>query len=94
MDYISTMKLMEETDVSVQIYTCTCSFLEVTAVHYGEKLNKDRQICGIHDIKKKHLCLTVQLNQSASGPMDCTIYVPEIFKPFPSKVNTQCTQRH
>ena len=49
------MKLMEETNVSVQIY----SFLEVTVVHYDEKPNKDRQRCGIHDIKKEHLCLTV-----------------------------------
>ena len=44
------MKLMGETNVSVQIY----SFLEVTAVHYDEKPNKDRQRCGIHDIKKEH----------------------------------------
>ena len=84
------MKLMDKTNISVQVY----SFLEVPTVHYDEKPNKERQRCGIHDIKKEHLCLTVQLNQPASGTMDCTIYVPEIFKPFPSKVNTQCTQRH
>ena len=60
---------MEETDVSVQIY----SFLEVTAAHYDKKTNKDRQRCGIHDIKKEHLCLTVQLNQQASSTMDCMI---------------------
>ena len=30
---------------------------EVMAVHYDEKPNKDRQRCGIHDIKKEHLCL-------------------------------------
>ena len=60
---------MEETNVSIQIY----SFLEVTAVHYDKKPNKDRQRCGIHDIKKEHLFLTVQLNQQASSTMDCTI---------------------
>ena len=60
---------MDKTNVSVQVY----SFLEVMAVHYDEKPNKDRQRCGIHDIKKEHLCLTVQLNQQASSTMDCTI---------------------
>ena len=60
------MKLMDKTNVSVQVY----SFLEVMAVHYDEKPNKDRQRCDILDIKKEHLRLTVQLNQPASGPMD------------------------
>ena len=44
------MKLTEETDISIQIY----SFLEVTAVCYDEKPNKDRQRCEFHDIKKEH----------------------------------------
>ena len=43
---------MEETDVSVQIY----SFLEVRAVHYDEKLNKDRQRCDIHDNSRRNIC--------------------------------------
>ena len=36
---------MEETDVSVQIYT----FLEVTAVCYGQKPVKDGQRCDFRD---------------------------------------------
>ena len=54
-------------------YIQSCGFLEVTAVHYDKKTNKDRQRCGIHDIKKEHLRLTVQLNQQASSTMDCVI---------------------
>ena len=62
---LSSIKLMEETDVSVQTY----SFLEVTAVRYGENPEKDRQRCDIRDIvtRRNVLCLTVQLNQSAGG---------------------------
>ena len=37
--YLISIKVMEETDVSVQVY----SFLEVTAVRYDEKANKDGQ---------------------------------------------------
>ena len=37
---------MKETDVSVQIY----SFLEVTAVRYDEKPDKNGQRCDIRDI--------------------------------------------
>ena len=59
---------MEETDVSVQIY----SFLEVTAVRYDEKPEKDVQRCDIRDIvTRRHvLCLTVRLNQSVGGTID------------------------
>ena len=38
---LSSIKLMEETDVAVQIY----SFLKVTAVRYNEKPDKDGQTC-------------------------------------------------
>ena len=77
---LSSIKLMEETDVSVQIY----SFLEVTAVRYDEKPEKDGQRCDIRDIvtRRNVLCLTVRLNQSAGGTIDCTIHVPEIFQTF------------
>ena len=40
---------MEATDVSVQIY----SFLEVTAVRYDEKPDKNGQRCDIRDIVSK-----------------------------------------
>ena len=71
---------MEETDVSVQIY----SSLEVTAVCYDEKPEKDDQRCDIHDIvtRRNVLCLTVRLNQLAGGTIDCMIHVPEIFQTF------------
>ena len=48
---------MEETNVSVQ----TNSFLEVTAVRYDEKPEKDGQRCDIRDVvtRRKVLCLTV-----------------------------------
>ena len=84
---LSSIKLMEETDVSVQIY----SFLEVTAVRYDEKPEKDVQRCDIRDIvtRRNVLCLTVRLNQSASGTIDCTIYMfPRYLKPFPRKSMT------
>ena len=78
---LSSIKLMEETDVSVQTY----SFLEVTAVRYdenSEKPKKDGQRCDFRDIvtRKNVMCLTVGLNQSAGGTIDCTIHVPEIFQ--------------
>ena len=59
------IKLMEETDISVQTY----SFLEVTALRYDEKPEKGGQRCDIHDIvtRRNVLCLTVRLNQSAGG---------------------------
>ena len=38
---------MEETNIFVQIYTC--SFLEVTAVPYDEQPIKDGQRCGFHE---------------------------------------------
>ena len=67
---------MEETDVSVQIY----SFLEVTAVRYNEKPDKGGQRCDIRDIvtRRNVLCSTVRLNQPAGGTIDCTIHVPKI----------------
>ena len=43
---LSSINLMEEANVSVQI----CSFLEVTAVHYDEKPDKDGQRFDIRDI--------------------------------------------
>ena len=44
---LSSIKLMEETNVSVQTY----SFLEVTAVRYDEKPEKDGQRCDdVNDI--------------------------------------------
>ena len=68
---------MEETDVSLQIYT----FLEVTAVCYGQKPVKDGQRCDFrdryHDKKERSV-----LNQSAGGTIDCMIYVPEICQTF------------
>ena len=53
--YISSIKLMEETDVSVQLY----SFLEVMAVRYDEKPDNDEQRCDIRDImtRRNVLCL-------------------------------------
>ena len=44
---LSSIKLMEETDVSAQTY----SFLEVTAVRYDEKLDKHGQRCDFRDIR-------------------------------------------
>ena len=38
---LSSVKLMEETDIAVQIF----SFLKVTAVRYNEKPDKDGQTC-------------------------------------------------
>ena len=54
---LSSIKLMEETDVSVQTY----SFLEVTVVRYDEKPEKDGQRCDICDVvtRRNVLCLTV-----------------------------------
>ena len=48
---------MEDTDVSVQIY----SFFEVTAVRSDKKPNKDRQRCDMCEIvtRMNVLCLTV-----------------------------------
>ena len=68
---------MEGNDVSVQLY----SFLEVTAVRYDEKFDKDGQSCDIRDI--------VIRRNVPGGPIDCTIHVPKKlnFKPFPSKVS-------
>ena len=62
---LSLIKLMEETDVSVQTY----SFLEVMVVRYDKKPEKDGQRCDTRDIvtKRNVLCLTVHLNQSAGG---------------------------
>ena len=74
---LSSMKFMEETDVSVQIYR----FLEVTVVRYDEKPQKDEQRCDIVT-RRNMLCLTVRLNQSAGGTIDYRIHVPE-----PPKVN-------
>ena len=61
----SLIKLMEETDVSVQIYC----FLEVVAVGYDEKPDKDGPRCDIRDtlIRRNELCLTVRLNQPAGA---------------------------
>ena len=83
---LSSIKLMEEIDVSVQTYS---NFLEVTAVRYDEKPEKDGQRCDIRDIvtRRNVLCLTVRLNQSVGGTTDCTMHVPEYYKPFPSYVN-------
>ena len=55
---LSPIKLMEETDVPVQIY----SSLEVTAVRYDEKPEKDGQRCDIRDIvtRRNVLCLTAR----------------------------------
>ena len=47
---------MEETDVSVQIY----SFLEVTAVRYDEKPDKDGQRCDIRDIVTRRNVLNLK----------------------------------
>ena len=44
--YLISIKVMEETDVSVQLY----SFLEVTAVRKDEKPDKDGQRWDIRDI--------------------------------------------
>ena len=53
---------MDETDVSVQIY----SFLEVTAVRYDEKPDKDGR-CDIRDIEIRNvLCLTTRQIESTS----------------------------
>ena len=65
---LSSIKLMEETDVSVQQY----SFLEVTAVHYDEKPEKDGQRSDIVT-SRNLLCLTHMFSKC--------------FKPFPSKDN-------
>ena len=46
---MSSIKLMEETDVSVHIY----SFFEVRAVRYDKKPDKDRQKCYMRDIVKE-----------------------------------------
>ena len=65
--YISSIKVMVKTDISVQIYQI--SFLKVTAVRYDEKPDKDGQRCDIYDIviRKNVLCLTVRLNQPPDG---------------------------
>ena len=87
--YLSSIKVMEETDVSVQVY----SFLELTAVCYDEKANKDGHRCDFCDtVIRKVLCLTVQLNQPASNTIDSPIQMymymfSKYGKPFPSKVN-------
>ena len=47
---------MDETDVSVQIY----SFLEVTAVRYDEKPDKDGQRCDIRDIVTRRNVLNLK----------------------------------
>ena len=54
---LSSIKLMEETNVSVQ----TNSFLEVTAVRFDEQPEKDGQRCDIRDVvtRRNVLCLTV-----------------------------------
>ena len=53
---LSSIKLMEENDVSVQIY----SFLEVTAVPYDEKPDKDEQRCDIRDIVTRRNVLRLE----------------------------------
>ena len=71
---LSSIKLMEETDVSAEMY----SFLEVMAVRCDEKPEKDGQRCDIRDIvtRRNLLCLTVRMNQSVRGTINCTIHVP------------------
>ena len=85
--YLSSIKVMEETDVSVQVY----SFLELTAVCYDEKANKDGHRCDFCDtVIRKVLCLTVQVNQPASNTIDSPIQMymfSKYGKPFPWKVN-------
>ena len=68
--------MMEETNVSVQIYR----FLKVTAVCYEEKPIKDGQRYDFFDIviRNEPVCLTVGLNQPAGGMIDCMIHVPKI----------------
>ena len=58
---LSSIKLMEETDVSVQTY--------MTAVRYDENPEKDGQRSDIRDIvtRRNVLCLAVRLNQLAGG---------------------------
>ena len=60
------------------------SFLDVTAVRYDEKPDKEGQRCSIRDIvtRRNVLCLTVRLNQPAGGTIDCTIHVPKICQTF------------
>ena len=53
---ISSSKLMEGNDVSVQLY----SFLEVTAVPYDEKPDKDEQRCDIRDIVTRRNVLRLE----------------------------------
>ena len=47
---------MEETDVSLQIY----SFLEVTAVRYDENPDKDGQTCDLFDIMTRRNILKLK----------------------------------
>ena len=79
---LSSIKLMEETDFSIQTY----SFLEVRAVRYDEKPEKDGQRCDIRDIvtRRNVLCLKVRLNQLAGGTIECAIHFPEILQTFSS----------
>ena len=58
------------------------SFLDVTAVRYDEKPDKEGQRCSIRDIvtRRNVLFLTVRLNQAARGTVYCTIDVPEIYQ--------------
>ena len=63
----------EETDVSVQIH----SFLEVTAVRYDENPKKmEKDVISVISWQEG-TCLTVRLNQSADGTIDCMMHVPE-----------------
>ena len=58
---LSSIKLMEETDFSVQTY----SFLEVTAVRYDEKCEKDRQRCDIRDIvARRNVLCSIETNKN------------------------------
>ena len=68
---------MEETDVYVQIY----SFLVVC---YDEKPDKNLQRGNISDVvrSRKVPCLTVRLNQPASGTKAFRIHVPEMYQTF------------
>ena len=66
---------MEETNVYVQIY----SFLQVIAVCYVVKPDKN-----VSDVvrSRKVPCLTVRLNQPASGTKAFRIHVPEMYQTF------------
>ena len=85
---------MEETDVYVQIY----SFLEVMAVCYDEKPDKNVQMYKevisvmLWEVGRFRAWQFDWINQPAAQKLSRYMFL-KCIKPFPLKVNTQGTQR-